>query len=379
MLLAFAALLLGALWTVSSLQPRPPSETSADVGFARDMSDHHAQAVAMAEMIRDETADPEIRTLATDIALTQQAQIGQMRGWLEAWGRPVAGRGDPMAWMGHGGSEMPGMATPRQLDALDQAIGSDADELFLRLMIRHHRGGLLMASAGIAQADQDEVQILARAIRDGQTAEINAMDELLVRLSAAPETAAVTMSTATEPDDPANDPNVWRYTPLALVVGPVVWLLVDHRARRSTGVPVRRRGSRPSEDRAHWSQFVLVVTGVILLALAAPALLDARGGLGSTHTWRELGATEIALGAGLLFCAVQPSRAIGLLPVATALVVTNIGVGIVDLAGDRAAVTAELKHVVEIVALGALALLAHRERMDSSSTAPSVRPSLVEH
>ena len=94
----------------------PPADTSADVGFARAMADHHAQAVEMAELVRFRTNDPEIRLLATDIVLTQQAQIGQMRGWLEAWGRPMTGRGDAMAWMGHGPGAMPGMAGMAGMD-----------------------------------------------------------------------------------------------------------------------------------------------------------------------------------------------------------------------------------------------------------------------
>ena len=46
------------------------------------MSVHHAQAVEMVESVRDRTESEEIRTLATDVALTQQGQIGQMQGWL---------------------------------------------------------------------------------------------------------------------------------------------------------------------------------------------------------------------------------------------------------------------------------------------------------
>jgi uncharacterized protein (DUF305 family) len=34
------------------------------------MSVHHAQAVEMAEIVRDRTESEEVRTLATDIALT---------------------------------------------------------------------------------------------------------------------------------------------------------------------------------------------------------------------------------------------------------------------------------------------------------------------
>ena len=41
------------LWASS----RPPREGSAEAGFARDMMVHHAQAVEMAEIVRDKTED----------------------------------------------------------------------------------------------------------------------------------------------------------------------------------------------------------------------------------------------------------------------------------------------------------------------------------
>jgi uncharacterized protein (DUF305 family) len=78
-----------------------PTEDSAEAGFARDMMVHHAQAVQMAEIVRDKTESEEIRTMAADIALTQQAQIGQMQGWLAVWGLPATGREPAMTWMGH--------------------------------------------------------------------------------------------------------------------------------------------------------------------------------------------------------------------------------------------------------------------------------------
>src|SRR3712207_5353493 len=64
-----------------------PSDSSPEAGFARDMMVHHAQAVEMAEILRDKSESEEMRTLAADIALTQQAQIGQMQGWLQEIGR----------------------------------------------------------------------------------------------------------------------------------------------------------------------------------------------------------------------------------------------------------------------------------------------------
>ncbi|HMN29918.1 MAG TPA: DUF305 domain-containing protein, partial [Caldilineaceae bacterium] len=67
-----------------------PAEGSAEVGFARDMAMHHAQAVNLAMLLRDRSDDEEMRQLALDILLTQQAQIGMMQGWLAVWGLPYA-------------------------------------------------------------------------------------------------------------------------------------------------------------------------------------------------------------------------------------------------------------------------------------------------
>jgi uncharacterized protein (DUF305 family) len=58
----------------------PPGNDSAEAGFARDMIVHHAQAVQMAEIIRDKTNSDDMRLLAADISLTQQGQIGIMQG-----------------------------------------------------------------------------------------------------------------------------------------------------------------------------------------------------------------------------------------------------------------------------------------------------------
>ncbi|BBL81093.1 DUF305 domain-containing protein [Rubrobacter xylanophilus] len=172
------ALALAALAFVLYLRERPPGEGSVEAGFARDMSVHHAQAVEMAGIVRDRTRDPALRTLATDIVLTQQAQIGQMHGWLAAWGLPLTGTERPMSWMGHTGG-MPGMATPEEINRLRSAPPEEADRLFLRLMIEHHRGAIPMARAALERTDRPEVERLAEAILRSQRGEIQIMQEML--------------------------------------------------------------------------------------------------------------------------------------------------------------------------------------------------------
>ena len=159
-----------------------PGEDSAEAGFARDMIVHHAQAVQMAEIVRGKTESEEIRTLAADIALTQQAQIGQMQGWLQVWDLPPTGTEPAMSWMGHPTEgRMPGMAAPEELDRLQRASPEEADVLFLQLMIPHHEAALPMAEAVLEETEREEVQQLAAAVATSQEAEIRVLQELLQR------------------------------------------------------------------------------------------------------------------------------------------------------------------------------------------------------
>ncbi|MFI9597012.1 DUF305 domain-containing protein [Nonomuraea sp. NPDC052265] len=89
--------------------PGRPGDMSVEAGFARDMQAHHAQVVQLALIIRDRTTDREVRTLAYDLATTQQQQIGQMYAWLDMWGLSQAAPGPRMAWMRQGPQNMPGM------------------------------------------------------------------------------------------------------------------------------------------------------------------------------------------------------------------------------------------------------------------------------
>ena len=151
----------------------PPSNDSAEAGFARDMIVHHAQAVQMAEIVRDRTQSDSMRLIASDISLTQQGQIGIMQGWLGVWGLPITGEEPAMAWMGHPTDGlMPGMAAPEEIDQLSKLPPDRADVLFLRLMISHHEAAIPMAQAVLKRTEEPEVRQLANSIISSQKAEI---------------------------------------------------------------------------------------------------------------------------------------------------------------------------------------------------------------
>ncbi|MEO3742008.1 DUF305 domain-containing protein [Plantactinospora sp. B5E13] len=166
-----------------------PGDDSAEAGFARDMSTHHAQAVEMSILAHERATDPDVRTLAADIALTQQAQIGTMQTWLKTWGLNPTGSQPRMAWMPEGTAMvrnglMPGMATDQQRTELRAATGRDFDVLFLKLMLDHHIGGIHMAEAVTEASDDDQVTALAQSMINGQQKEIQLIQSLLGKLGA---------------------------------------------------------------------------------------------------------------------------------------------------------------------------------------------------
>ena len=81
---------------------------------------------------------------------------------------------------GHAGSNlMPGMATEEELANLRSLQGTAFDVEFLRLMMRHHQGGLEMAEYAPAHGETAVVRTLARSIAESQTAETRLMSGML--------------------------------------------------------------------------------------------------------------------------------------------------------------------------------------------------------
>ncbi len=176
-----------------------PGTTSPEAGFSRDMQVHHAQAIEMAMEIYRKTDDDELRVLSYDIATGQAGQRGEMYDWLVKWGLPQSG-GPMMQWMdasdaghAHGGASAEpmtdeeahaamGMASAAEIAALKAATGQAADCQFLALMIRHHEGAIPMAEALLELGSDPRALEVATAIKNGQTAEIDAMTSIQTRL-----------------------------------------------------------------------------------------------------------------------------------------------------------------------------------------------------
>lgn len=186
-----AVLLLAVGYSVRLLveNSTTPGDRSAEAGFARDMSTHHAQAVEMAMLVYTRGKDEEVHTIAYNIATSQSLEIGIMQTWLTDWHLSPTPSESRMAWIPGGAKElsaeglMPGIATKAEIDQLRQATGKNADVLFCQLMVRHHLGGLHMVDVILKLTDRSDVRSLAEGMRRAQSGEVTRMQELLAEFA----------------------------------------------------------------------------------------------------------------------------------------------------------------------------------------------------
>ena len=155
-----------------------------DVRFVHDMIPHHHQALEMAALVADRTNHKEVIDVAGRINASQGDEIEFMQEWLRERGQHVP---DPTAHDAmHTSHKMAGMATPEQMAELAASDGTAFDRLFLELMIPHHEGAVKMVRELLEQPGSAYDPVLfefTSEVTNGQTAEIERMNVLLVKLS----------------------------------------------------------------------------------------------------------------------------------------------------------------------------------------------------
>jgi uncharacterized protein (DUF305 family) len=161
-----------------------PPRSSADVQFMQGMIMHHAQAVEMTALIASHTENKDLRLLGARISHSQSEEIRFMKRWLEARGESTSLPMPEMPGMDMSMQPMlmPGMLTPKQMEALKKAKGAKFDQLFLTGMIQHHNGALIMVKDlfDTAGSGQDaELFNFTTDVDSGQRAEIRIMQTML--------------------------------------------------------------------------------------------------------------------------------------------------------------------------------------------------------
>jgi uncharacterized protein (DUF305 family) len=172
--------------------PRPVTHTAAggetyndaDVEFASDMIQHHAQALAMVDLTIDRRLDPAINQLAEDVRMAHGQEIEQMTDWLQDWDRPIPETVRDHA-NAHGdagtetGSDLPGMMSVEQLAALEASDGAEFEDAWIQLMIEHHQGAIELARTQQSDGEHPGAVELAKSIETAQLEEVSTMEVLL--------------------------------------------------------------------------------------------------------------------------------------------------------------------------------------------------------
>ncbi|QIK66401.1 DUF305 domain-containing protein [Nocardioides sp. HDW12B] len=198
---AIAALALGLSLTLTACgNDDEPADTTtsvsatehndADVAFATDMIQHHAQALTMVEMTEGRELDPAVEGLADDIRAAQAPEIEAMTGWLAQWGEDIpktfhdtsskssASEMDQMDMQGMD-SGMPGMMSADDMEALANASDAKFQDMWLEMMIEHHEGAVEMAESEKTNGQYKPAVELADNVVESQTAEIEMMQGLV--------------------------------------------------------------------------------------------------------------------------------------------------------------------------------------------------------
>jgi uncharacterized protein (DUF305 family) len=145
-----------------------------DVMFAQMMIPHHQQAVQLAALAPQHTANQALLTLASTISAEQQPEINAMKALLLQWDVDANAMPDHS---GHGG--MQGMVDDATMAKLQSLNGPEFDTLWLQAMIGHHQGAIEMAQGEIANGQSADMTAMAKNMVSAQQAEINQMKQML--------------------------------------------------------------------------------------------------------------------------------------------------------------------------------------------------------
>ncbi len=193
---AFAALTL-TLGVASTAAHAAPF----DEQFIDSMTPHHQSALVMAQMAVTKAKYPEVRALARGIITDQKKEIaymGQLRK--RFYGSAMSkSNSSGMSGMNMGGNSIGGMMMSgdkmmmsgsmmglpmkgvMDMGQLKSARGAMFDKMFLKMMIPHHAGAIVMADEAVKVSGRPEIRGLAMKIIDAQAKEIGEMHSIYGR------------------------------------------------------------------------------------------------------------------------------------------------------------------------------------------------------
>ncbi|MCA1698640.1 MAG: DUF305 domain-containing protein [Actinobacteria bacterium] len=169
-----SALVAGALLVAGCGDSDSRSTAAAgnpvDRAFVAQMIPHHQSAVQMAQIAQRRGQSAFVKQLADDIVRTQSEEIATLRAAdrrLRAAGVQMGSLGVPEHMMG------------MDDDPASLKSAKPFDRAFMRMMIAHHEGAIVMARAELAKGKDRRLKTVAQNIITAQQREIRQMRKTL--------------------------------------------------------------------------------------------------------------------------------------------------------------------------------------------------------
>ena len=161
-----AALLVAGCGSSESTTGSSAAGNAVDRAFIAEMIPHHQSAVQMANVAQRRGSSAFVKQLAGDIRRTQTAEIATMRARDRALATAGVKRGS--------------LGLPAHMTGMDADVGmlntaKPFDAAFMRMMIPHHQGAVLMARTELKTGKDPALTALARNIVTAQQREIREM------------------------------------------------------------------------------------------------------------------------------------------------------------------------------------------------------------
>jgi uncharacterized protein (DUF305 family) len=173
----------GTAKTTATAKPTPtgtPAKSPVgepDVTFAKTMIAAHTQSIAMVELALKRTTNAKVKELAPEMTKAEAPELARMKGWYTSVGNTVPGAAE-MPGMEGMASHPVGVLSAKEMTDLGKATASGFDQMWLKLMVKHHQGALAASRKEVAKGLSADVKQLAQEIIDRQSTEIAAMAKI---------------------------------------------------------------------------------------------------------------------------------------------------------------------------------------------------------
>lgn len=194
-------LILAAFTFAAADSPAEGRAGRAELRYMQGMIDHHQMALDMAADCLEKAQTESVLMVCQAVIDAQTPEIEQLRMWLLEWYNvdyqavSMFAMGDAMGTdtgghAGHGSMDMPHTDPPMMMGmmaGLNRVEGVDYEIAWLESMIDHHDDAIHMSERLLArvsmEAGHDALLVLAETIIRDQSAEIEAMESLIITLS----------------------------------------------------------------------------------------------------------------------------------------------------------------------------------------------------